>query len=148
MAKVTIRGGRRLAAFARELRAQQPVAAQAGVFGGTYPKGTPMPLVAAVNEFGSPSQGIPERPAFRAAIQQLRGEVPRMARDAVRSGGGEPPGQGDVLEAADRGAELIQESMKAWTQPPNAPATIRKKGRDDPWIDTRRMVNAIEAKAV
>ena len=32
--------------------------------------GTPMTLVAAVHEFGSPSQGIPERPFLKTAIQE------------------------------------------------------------------------------
>ena len=36
--------------------------------GATYPDGTSVPMVAAIQEFGAPSKGIPPRPYFRSMI--------------------------------------------------------------------------------
>jgi hypothetical protein len=39
----------------------------------TYPDGTPVALVAAVNEYGAPSRGIPPRPFMRTTIAENSG---------------------------------------------------------------------------
>ncbi len=56
-------------------------AVRVGVPGGTVEAdGTPMTLVAAVHEFGSPSQGIPERPFLRVAMQRNAKKYVRLNR--------------------------------------------------------------------
>ena len=42
--------------------------------------GTPVAMIAAVHEFGSPSQGIPERPFLRVAVQKNRMKYVRLNR--------------------------------------------------------------------
>ena len=42
--------------------------------------GTPVAMIAAVHEYGSPSQGIPERPFLRVAIQKNRVKYARLNR--------------------------------------------------------------------
>lgn len=42
--------------------------------------GTPVAMIAAVHEFGSPSQGIPERPFLRTAMQENRDKYVRLNR--------------------------------------------------------------------
>lgn len=42
--------------------------------------GTPVAMIAAVHEYGSPSQGIPERPFLRVAIQKNRIKYVRLNR--------------------------------------------------------------------
>ncbi|HQL09719.1 MAG TPA: hypothetical protein PLE35_08990, partial [Lentisphaeria bacterium] len=42
--------------------------------------GTPVAMIAAVHEFGSPSQGIPERPFLRVAVQRNRQKYVRLNR--------------------------------------------------------------------
>lgn len=41
--------------------------------GATYPDGTSVPYVAAIQEFGAPSRGIPPRPYFRPMIAEKSG---------------------------------------------------------------------------
>lgn len=40
----------------------------------TYPDGTSVPMVAAIQEFGAPRVGIPPRPYFRTMVAQKKGE--------------------------------------------------------------------------
>lgn len=44
--------------------------------GETYPDGTPVALVAAVNNFGAPSRGIPPRPFMSNTVAKHSGEWP------------------------------------------------------------------------
>lgn len=44
--------------------------------GATYPGGTPVAMVAAIQEFGAPSVGIPPRPFFRNMIKDKSAEWP------------------------------------------------------------------------
>ena len=111
--------------------------------GATYPDGTPVALVAAVQDGGAPSRGIPPRPFFR-----------NMVAD-------KSPMWGDALAAALRGADydagralaLMGEGIRGQLQqsiadydagPPLAPATIRAKGFDKQLIDTAHMMNSAD----
>ncbi len=44
------------------------------------PDGTPVAMIAAVHEYGSPEQGIPERPFLRVAVQKNRMKYVRLNR--------------------------------------------------------------------
>ena len=48
--------------------------------GTTETDGTPVALIAAVHEFGSPERGIPERPFLRTAIQANKGKYVQLNR--------------------------------------------------------------------
>lgn len=56
-------------------------AVRVGVPGGVAETdGTPVAMIAAVHEFGSPSQGIPERPFLRVAMQRNAKKYVRLNR--------------------------------------------------------------------
>jgi len=49
----------------------------------TYPDGTPVPMVAAIQEFGAPRAGIPPRPFMRPTAHQNRDEWARALQAAL-----------------------------------------------------------------
>ena len=115
--------------------------------GGTYPDGTSIPLVAAINEFGAPSRGQPPRPFFRRMIAAKSGEWPDAIAallvvndyDVAR-----------VLEITGiKIGEQLQQSIKDLVEPPLAESTIARKGFSKPLIDSTTMLNSVghEVKA-
>lgn len=76
MTSVTLSGGdkleRKLAAIASKIA--RPFALRVGFLeGSTYPDGTPVATVAAINNFGAPGAGIPARPFFTKMIDEKSG---------------------------------------------------------------------------
>lgn len=105
----TISGGDKLEARLREIAAKVSKAATLKVGfleGSTYPDGTSVPMVAAIQEFGAPSVGIPPRPYFRTMVAEKRDRW------------------GDALAAnlkaqdydAERALELVGEGIKGQLQ--------------------------------
>lgn len=105
-----------------------------------YPDGTPVPNVAAWNEFGTQKKGgggvhIPQRPFFRHAMVNIKDDVKPVLIQHV-----DPK----TMVVTPRVAGLvgltiqkrIQLSITQLTTPPNAPSTIKKKGSSNPLIDT------------
>lgn len=110
--------------------------------GATYPDGTSVPMVAAIQEFGAPSKGIPPRPYFRGMI----------AEKAETWG----PAVGELLKANKFDAEKtlgqagmgikgqLQQSIRDLKDPPLAAATVAAKGFDKPLVDTGHMLNSVD----
>jgi len=113
----------------------------------TYPDGTSLPMVAAINEFGSPRKNIPARPFMRATVWRHSAEWPALAgRLLVRN-------NYDVHKALSLMGEVIkgqmQQSITSGPWQKNAPSTIAAKGFDRPLISTgflRRSIT-VEVKA-
>lgn len=150
MAKNYIVGGRRLDSYLRQAksaRIRSVRGLEVGFFrSAQYPDGTPVAAVAAWNELGTERNGqqqVPERPFFRGAIRDIRREMMPVLAAVIP----------DTLEFNRRAAGTlgafmrgkIQRSITSLREPPNAPATIeRKGGKSNPLIDTgvmRRAVN-------
>jgi hypothetical protein len=107
-----------------------------------YPDGTPVPLVAAANEFGDPGHNRPPRPFFRIMLAE------------------KAPGWGvkfgKILKATDYdlGRSLglmgemmkgeLQQSIRDFVAPELAESTIAAKGFDKPLIDTGHMLNSVD----
>ena len=109
--------------------------------GATYPDGTSVPLVAAVNEFGAPSRNQPPRPFFRNMIAAKSGEWPdSAARLLVANHYDTARTLGQVGEAI---AGQLRESIRDLQEPPLAPATVKRKGFDKPLIDTGHMLASV-----
>lgn len=112
---------------------------------GSYPGGESVAQVAAWNEYGT--ENIPERPFLRATMAKRRKKY-RTIMGTIAAAAIE--GKASVKEGMARLGELarsdVRNSIVNWSEPGNAPATIRKKGRDDPLVDTRRMVTSVEYK--
>lgn len=106
--------------------------------------GTPVAMIAAVHEFGSPSQGIPERPFLRVAIQRNRQKYVRLNRiNLVKM----LRGQATVDQALGRLGEMakgdVQTEIRSGVFTPLKEATKKRKGSSRPLIDTGQMVQSI-----
>ena len=121
----------------------------------TYPDGTPVAAVAFWNEVGS-GAGVPEglesvaesgpsrppRPFFKQTIAANSPHWGKDLAEQVKSTGGD----GNVA-LGRMGVEIvgeIQESIINFSDPPNAPSTIARKGFDDPLIDTGTMLRSVD----
>lgn len=138
-------GGKKLEAYMRDLskRADKSAMLRVGFLeGATYPDGTSVPMVAAIQEFGAPSKGIPPRPYFRNMIAEKQDTW--------------GPAVGELLKANKFDAEKtlgqagagikgqLQQSIRDLTEPPLAAATVAAKGFDKPLIDTGHMLNSVD----
>ena len=106
--------------------------------------GTPVAMIAAVHEFGSPSQGIPERPFLRVAVQRNRQKYVRLNRiNLVKM----LRGQATVEQALGQLGEMakgdVQTEIRSGVFAPLKEATKKRKGSDKPLIDTGQMVQSI-----
>lgn len=88
----------------------------------TYVDGTSLPMVAAIQEFGAPSQGIPPRPFMRATFNEHSKEWGPLFAERLRAH------DYDVAAALrDMGesiASQIQETIFALQSPPLSPVTL------------------------
>jgi hypothetical protein len=104
--------------------------------------GTPIAAYAAWNEFGT--RYAPSRSFIRSTADEKRGEwnntadalIGRML--ALKA----TPEQAFSLLGEKAQADIKQKII-ALREPPNDPATIRRKGSSNPLIDTGAMLNAI-----
>ncbi len=142
--RVTIkhRGGRKLDRLLRTAMKGSVKQVSAGFFSSDHyddEKKTPVAAVAAWNEFGT--ETIPERPFFRTALEEAKPKVVALLKDEI-----DPRRMtvGPLLadKIGERVADEIRGSIDRWREPPNAPATIARKGRDDPLVDTGQMRDA------
>jgi hypothetical protein len=140
-----ISGGRHLEQRLAELAAKLKKAATLRVGfleGATYPDGTSVPLVAAVNEYGAPSRGQPPRPFFRGMIRDKSPDWP----DQIEA----------LLVASDFDAERalnlmgqqiggdLRQAIVDFDSVELSKATIRRKGFAKQLIDTTTMLNSID----
>lgn len=115
----------------------------------TYDDGTPVAGVAAVQEFGTVDAGkghntvIPGRPFFREAIAEGKPDYSKMITASLKVTGGNAE---KALTVIGRKIQTdVQESIRNWSEPPNATSTVKQKGFNDPLIGkTRRMVNSVQ----
>lgn len=100
-----------------------------------------------IREHGSPMMSIPPRPVLQPAIEDNKEHIGRLLAEA-----GNAILQGDAVAgetklnnagdfAAARAREWFENPQNGW--PPNSPRTIRRKGSDQPLIDTGEMRKAI-----
>lgn len=108
----------------------------------TYPDGTPVAMVAAVQDFGSPAQGIPPRPFFRNAVHDHAPEWPNQIEALARSADYDAEvilGQmGEVI------AGQIRQSIIDTNEPPLAPATVKRKKSAKPLVDTGHLLQSVD----
>lgn len=103
-----------------------------------YPDGTPTALVAAANEFGTPT--IPERSFMRSTMDEEQEKYFTMGEQVAQAAA-------DGKITLRRGAQLIgltmqndiRQKITDLKSPPNAPSTIRQKGSANPLVDTAHM---------
>lgn len=125
----TIKGGDRMnAALAKILkRAKSASSVSVGFMGGKEKNGTPIPLVAAMNEYGVPSRGQPPRPFFRNMIAEKQDGWPDTLAGALKATDYDAAKALDLL--AEQVKSQLQDSIGELKSPPLAPSTIAKKSR-------------------
>jgi hypothetical protein len=110
----------------------------------TYPEGTQVALVAAVNEFGAPSRNIPPRPFFRNMIADKKGEwAPGFKDELARNGNAVDKALGAVGEVI---AGQLRESITTFEGVPLKPATITRKGSTKQLVDTGVMLASVAVR--
>lgn len=110
--------------------------------GATYPDGTSVALVAAVNEFGRPDRNQPPRPAFRTMIAEKQKDWPRALGAVAKNN------DYDIDKTLGQMGEGIkgqlQESIRQLDSPPLSPVTVARKGFEKPLVDTGHMMNSVD----
>lgn len=152
---VKIRGGGRIKAYLTQLESniQDSQSVRVGFLeGATYPDGTPVAQVAAVQEFGSlrktkdGRQWVRSRPFLRTAVATNKEEWAKVFGIALRRSG-----YSAATALATVGQQMvsdIQESIVGFSTPPNAPSTIRQKGYNNPLLRTRHMLRSVDAEVI
>lgn len=111
-----------------------------------YPDGTPVAMIAAIQDFGAPRASIPPRPFFRNMIAEKRAEWPKAVADLLRIHDGDTAKtlalMGDAIQSQ------LKQSIQDTNSPPLKPATIRRKGFDKPLIDTGDMWRSVDYEVV
>ena len=169
--KVTRRGGQKLERLLRDAGKGGVSGIKVGFFStAKYDDGTPVAAVAAWNEFGTgpysikpkhkkalaftgadgktvfaksvKHPGIPERPFFRRALAVAEDGIVKVLKAEI-----DPERMVVDDRLAGRVGEYVQGeirgSITALREPPNAPATIKRKRRSNPLIDTGTMSRSV-----
>lgn len=108
--------------------------------GSTERDGTPTPQVAFWNEFGT--SRTPARPFFRSMIAEQSPGWSMRLQKAMTATGNDSRRALALLGVSIQGD--LQQSIRGWQDPPNAPSTIKAKGFNKPLIDHNDMVNAVD----
>lgn len=142
---VKISGGTKLEAALAEIAKKVTRASSVDIGfldGATYPDGTSVPMVAAVQEFGSPANNIPPRPYFRDMIAAKSPEWPEAVGDLLISNDYDASKTLGQTGAAIKGQ--LQQSIATFNGVPLSEATIAKKGSSKQLIDTAVMINSVD----
>lgn len=120
-----------------------------------YEDGTPVAYVAAIQEFGSPAQGIPPRSFMRSTVNEKSGEWRGVATQGAQAMINGTATGDQVLEAIGlKAAGDIRYTISKLTTPALRPETIaaRLRARKDkktvglltkPLVDTGTLLNAV-----
>ena len=107
-------------------------------------KSVSMATIAAVHEFGSPEQGIPERSFLRGGIRRAAPKLNAVNIDSLRK---VLLGKMTIEQAIEKlgvvAAGEVKREFVVGTFAPNKPATIARKGSSRPLIDTGNLRQAV-----
>ena len=145
-----ITGGDKLAAKLRQIseRVNGKATLRVGFLeGSTYPDGTSVPMVAAIQEFGAPKAGIPPRPYFRNLIAAKSGTwgdavgnlLPANGYDATKTLG----------QAGEGIKGQLQKSIKDTMEPALSPVTLmlrKMRSEDQSLVVTGKVVGEAAQK--
>jgi hypothetical protein len=139
----TVRGGDKLSGVLKGLAdkiTKAKVVKVGFLEGATYPDGTSVPLVAAVQNFGSKT--IPPRPFFSNMVAEKQSEWPAAVAANLKDTGYDAK---LTLERMGQGITgQLRQSIQDTNDPPLAQSTIDRKGFEKPLIDTAHMFNSID----
>jgi len=141
---VTFSGGEKIQALFKQAGKGGVKSVDVGVFAGAkYQDGTPVALVATVNEFGSEDGHIPERPAFRNANKSNEDSLIKIIKSNVdpETMVIDPVTAGEVGVAHE---SAVKKSIVDLKDPPNAASTLKAKApKANPLVDTGMYVRSV-----
>ena len=103
----------------------------------TYPDGQNVATVAFWNEYGTDK--IPPRPFMRTTVAQNRENWVQLVKQLVPIHGADK----SLLKLGQEMQGKLVFSILNWTEPPNAPYTIAKKGFNKPLVEQGIMSRSI-----
>ena len=96
--------------------------------------------VAAAQEYGMPERNVPARPFMKWTVYKNMRKWRNYVQDML-------PQLMDAKDTMERLGQIVVKDMKGmindWSEPPNAPSTVKQKGFNNPLIDTRTMVDNV-----
>lgn len=111
----------------KKIAEQKTIKARVGIIEPmTYPGGESVAEVGYWNEYGTDT--IPPRPFFRTAVENNRDKLGPMLVRAVQKH--EP--ETAMRMVCEHMVDELKMSVLTWTDPPNAPSTIKSKGYNAP----------------
>jgi hypothetical protein len=109
--------------------------------GSTYPDGTSVPMVAAIQNFGAPAVGIPPRPFFSNMVRE---KSPTWGESLGNLAKANDYDIDRTLEQMGEGIKSqLQASIRSFDSVPLSPETIARKGFEKQLIDTGHMQNSV-----
>lgn len=114
--------------------------------GSTYPNGTPVGMVAAIQNYGAPSRGIPPRPFFSNMIADKSPGWGATAAALMKANDYDAYRVMRLMGEGIRGQ--LQQSIRDTNAPPLAPATVARKGFDKALIETGHMLNSADYEVI
>lgn len=147
MATVKIKGGegvrRVLQGMAEKLK--RPATVRVGFLeGATYPDGTPVAMVAAIQNWGAPRAGIPPRPFFTNMIADKQDSWgPATAELLARN---DYDATATMTLVGEGIAGQLRQAIVDTNEPALAESTIKRKGSSKALVDSGHMLNSISYK--
>lgn len=132
-----------LAGIAKAAQVTNPITLNVGFLeGATYPDGTSVPMVAAINEFGAPSRGQPPRPFFRRMIKDKKGQWGKQLGKIIVANGYDAQKSMRLMGEVISGD--LRESITNFTTPGIKQSTAQRKGFTKPLVDTGHMLASVD----
>lgn len=132
--------------LAERLAAADGVGVVFGVMPEAHPSGMPADELAAIHRRGTRDGKIPARDFMQVALDEVsvagRRLLRQVSRDLLR---GRSPRR-TLEKLREVCEEAVVRAIDTFHTPPNAPATIRHKGRNDPLVNTGAMRDAAGAE--
>ena len=135
-------------ALTRGLRDAEKLGLEVGVFAdqGVHPRTKkPLPDVAAAVEFGDGAD-TPPRPIFTTIVEANKSRYADLSGRAIKNILGGADGNAELMVVGNVIANDVKHAMDAFADPKNAESTKKRKGADNPWIETGTVRDAVEAR--
>lgn len=123
-------GGAKLDAYINQQQAAVKTATTVRVGfleGSDYPDGTPVAMIAAIQDGGAPAKGIPPRPFFRNMIAAKGGQWPAQLGNLMKINNGDA--HKSLTMMGEGIAGQLRQSIIDTVSPPNSPVTNLLKDR-------------------
>jgi len=149
MGAVRITGGEKFQAAMMALaeKVRSPRTLRVGFLeGAKYPDGTPVAMVAVIQNYGAPRAGIPPRPFFSNVVAEKSEEWPGAIAGLLKTTNFDIDKTLAMTGEAIKGQ--IQNEIFNGSFTPLAPATVKRKGFDKPLVYTGHMASSVDYEIV